>query len=58
VPVDPTAAWLEPTELHRASGRLKAADADGFLADADVRAPIPAPRNVASTTGPTPMRRR
>ena len=32
VPVDPMAAWLEPVALHRATERLKAADANGFLA--------------------------
>ncbi len=46
VPVDPMAAWLEPDELHRAAGRLETAEADGSLADADVRPPIPAPRSV------------
>jgi 2,4-diketo-3-deoxy-L-fuconate hydrolase len=46
LPVDPMEAWLEPVALHQATGRLKTADANGFLSDADVRPPIPAPRNV------------
>ena len=43
VPVNPMAAWLEQMALHQATDRLKAVDANGFLADADVRPPIPAP---------------
>ena len=46
VAADPMAALTDAGALHSAAGRLPDAEPDGDLADADLGAPIPRPRNV------------
>jgi 2-keto-4-pentenoate hydratase/2-oxohepta-3-ene-1,7-dioic acid hydratase in catechol pathway len=46
VPSDPMTALESPDALHAAAALLGDATADGVLADADVLAPVPEPRNV------------
>jgi 2-keto-4-pentenoate hydratase/2-oxohepta-3-ene-1,7-dioic acid hydratase in catechol pathway len=46
VSADPMAAWLQIEGLHRANVAIADAVPDGKFDDADVRPPIPSPRNV------------
>lgn len=45
VPADPMAALAQGDDLHRAAADLSSATPGGVLADAEIGAPVPAPRN-------------
>jgi 2-keto-4-pentenoate hydratase/2-oxohepta-3-ene-1,7-dioic acid hydratase in catechol pathway len=46
ISADPTAAWLQIDELHRATDTIRDVAPDGTMGDADIGPPIPSPRSV------------